>query len=90
MPGMNLLKAEAQERAGLVSHVAYTVVFDFTQPGDTFHTTTTAVFDAAPGTSTFIERRCVRLAQVEGPENTRPFHLASRRKDTGNFVLFVR
>ncbi len=55
MPGMNLLKAEAQERAGLVSHVAYTVVFDFTQPGDTFHTTTTVVFDATPGTATFVD-----------------------------------
>lgn len=52
---MNLTKAEAVARSAAVSNVHYSVTLDFTGTGDTFRSDTTIEFDAAPGTSTFVE-----------------------------------
>lgn len=55
MPGLNLTRAEAQERAGLVSTESYQVHLDLTSPGTTFRSRTTARFAGAAGSSTFID-----------------------------------
>ena len=52
MPGMNLTKPEAAERAALVSAVRYDIAWDFTAPGATFVASTTVTFDAVPGCAT--------------------------------------
>lgn len=65
MPGMNLTKPEAIERAALISAVRYDIAWDFTSPGDTFVAATTVTFDAAAGARTFIECAAVAVSRVE-------------------------
>ncbi|GAA1505716.1 aminopeptidase N [Agromyces terreus] len=55
MPGENLTRSEAEERAALVTVHEYDVVLDVTVGPEVFKTTTTVRFDAAEGASTFID-----------------------------------
>ncbi|MFD4420163.1 aminopeptidase N [Agromyces sp. NPDC058484] len=56
MPGENLTRSEAEERAALVTVHDYDVVLDVTTGPEVFKTTTTVRFAAtAPGGSTFID-----------------------------------
>ena len=56
MPGENLTRIEAEERAALVTVHDYDVVLDVTKGPDVFASTTTVRFAAStPGSSTFID-----------------------------------
>ena len=55
MPGENLTRIEAQERAASLAVESYDVVLDLTQGAETFGSVTTVRFTATPGTSTFID-----------------------------------
>ncbi|MCB2411942.1 aminopeptidase N [Demequina sp. TTPB684] len=55
MPGTNLTKSEATDRAALIPSAAYDITWDFTGPGDTFRTATTIAFEAPAGASTFLD-----------------------------------
>jgi aminopeptidase N len=55
LPGENLTRVEAQERAALISTHSYDVVLDLTTGPETFRSTTTARFSASAGASTFID-----------------------------------
>lgn len=55
MPGMNLTRAEARERAELINVDSYEVSLDLTRGGKVFGSTTTVRFEAVPGSSTFID-----------------------------------
>ncbi|ABK03789.1 Membrane alanyl aminopeptidase, Metallo peptidase, MEROPS family M01 [Arthrobacter sp. FB24] len=55
MPGMNLTRAEARERADLISVESYDVSLDLTRGDKVFGTTTAVKFSARPGSSTFID-----------------------------------
>ncbi|TFD78661.1 aminopeptidase N [Cryobacterium psychrophilum] len=55
MPGENLTRVEAQERAALVSVHRYDVTLDLTTGPELFASTTTVRFAAAAGASTFID-----------------------------------
>jgi len=52
----NITRAEAADRSALLHSHSYEVVLDLTKPGDTFSSTTTAVFDCrTPGESSWID-----------------------------------
>jgi aminopeptidase N len=55
VPGENLTRAEAQERAALIDVETYDVVLDLTTGPETFRSTTTVTFTAKEGASTFID-----------------------------------
>jgi aminopeptidase N len=55
VPGENLTRVEAQQRKALVETESYDVHLDLTTGPDTFRSTTTVVFTATPGSSTFID-----------------------------------
>ena len=55
LPGENLTRIEAQERAGLVKVHSYAVNLDLTAGPELFTSTTTVKFTAAGGASTFID-----------------------------------
>jgi aminopeptidase N len=55
LPGENLTRAEAIERAGIVRTHSYEVTLDLTQGDETFRSETTVRFAAQPGASTFID-----------------------------------
>ncbi|WP_028049152.1 aminopeptidase N [Cellulomonas sp. URHD0024] len=55
MPGENLTRAEARERASVVRTESYEVALDLTTGPTTFTSRTTARFGATPGASTFID-----------------------------------
>ncbi|QEO15802.1 aminopeptidase N [Agromyces intestinalis] len=55
MPGDNLTRSEAEERAALVTVHDYDVVLDVTKGPDVFRSTTTVRFAATAGASTFID-----------------------------------
>ncbi|WP_426996042.1 aminopeptidase N [Pseudarthrobacter sp. N5] len=55
MPGLNLTRAEARERADLIAVESYDVRLDLTKGGQVFGSTTTVKFTAVPGSSTFID-----------------------------------
>ena len=55
MPGENLTRSEAEERAALVTVHDYDRVLDVTVGPELFTTTTTVRFDATAGASTFID-----------------------------------
>lgn len=55
MPGKNLTRVEAEERAALVTVDAYAVDLDLTTSETTFATTSTITFTAAEGASTFVD-----------------------------------
>ncbi|UKA65199.1 aminopeptidase N [Arthrobacter sp. FW306-05-C] len=52
---MNLTRAEARERADLITVESYDVSLDLTRGGEVFGSTTTVKFTAAPGSSSFID-----------------------------------
>ncbi|WP_104045211.1 aminopeptidase N [Arthrobacter sp. ZGTC412] len=52
---MNLTRAEARERAELITVESYDVSLDLTRGGKVFGSTTTVKFSAKPGSSTFID-----------------------------------
>jgi aminopeptidase N len=55
LPGENLTRIEAQERAALVTVSSYDVTLDLTTGPTTFASTTTVTFSAVAGSSTFID-----------------------------------
>ncbi|MDP5225646.1 MULTISPECIES: aminopeptidase N [Arthrobacter] len=55
MPGLNLTRAEAEERSALISVDSYAVNLDLTRGERVFGTTTTVRFTATEGASTFID-----------------------------------
>ena len=55
MPGMNLTRAEARERAELIAVDSYEVELDLCRGDKVFGTTTAVKFSATPGSSTFID-----------------------------------
>jgi aminopeptidase N len=55
LPGMNLTRAEARERADLISVESYDVSLDLTRGDKVFGSTTAVKFSARPGSSTFID-----------------------------------
>ena len=55
MPGENLTRLEAQERAGVLAVQSYVVVLDVTTGPETFRSTTTVAFTAHGGRKTFID-----------------------------------
>ncbi|MCB7136359.1 aminopeptidase N [Cellulosimicrobium marinum] len=55
MPGENLTRAEAIERAGIVDVQSYDVDLDLTTGATTFASTTVVRFTATPGASSFID-----------------------------------
>jgi aminopeptidase N len=65
MPGTNLTREEAQERAAAVSTQTYVVELDLTQPSDSrFGSTTTIRFGATPGASTFVDLVDAEIASI--------------------------
>ena len=55
MPGENLTRAEARERAAVVATESYDVTLDLTTGPTTFASRTVVRFTATPGASTFID-----------------------------------
>ena len=56
MPGANLTQTEAAERARVITHVeSYQVTLDVACGDQQYGTTSTVVFDAVPGASTFLD-----------------------------------
>ncbi|WP_277051507.1 aminopeptidase N [Ruania albidiflava] len=55
MPGENLTRLEARERAEVLSPSSYLVELDLTQGEETFTSRTTVQFTATPGASSFID-----------------------------------
>jgi aminopeptidase N len=55
VPGENLTRDEARERAGLITVDSYDVSLDLTRGDSTFSSDTTVTFTAEPGSSTFID-----------------------------------
>ncbi|MEO8329366.1 MAG: aminopeptidase N, partial [Candidatus Nanopelagicales bacterium] len=64
MPGENLTRDEARERAALLSVDSYTVALDLTVGDVNFGSTSTTRFRATPGTSTFIDLIAPKVRQV--------------------------
>ncbi len=55
VPGQNLTRAEARERAGIVQARSYDVELDLTTSATTFASRTTIRFGATPGAATFVD-----------------------------------
>ena len=70
LPGENLTRIEAQERAALVTVHSYAVNLDLTQGPELFASTTTVTFAATPGSATFIDAitRTVHSVTLNGRE----------------------
>ncbi|QHC66777.1 aminopeptidase N [Rathayibacter sp. VKM Ac-2759] len=70
MPGDNLTRSEAQERASLIQVTDYDVTLDLTRGAETFLSTTTVRFTATPGASSFIDAitRTVHSVTLNGAE----------------------
>ncbi|WIB61247.1 aminopeptidase N [Curtobacterium sp. MCLR17_007] len=65
MPGENLTRTEAQERAAIVDVQSYEVELDLTRGAETFGSTTRVRFTATPGASTFIDAITKTVHSVE-------------------------
>ncbi|MFP5366010.1 MAG: hypothetical protein ACLGIS_03970, partial [Actinomycetes bacterium] len=65
---MNLTRAEARERAELITVESYDVSLDLTRGGEVFGSTTTVKFSAKAGSSTFIDAvtRAVHSVTLNG------------------------
>ncbi|WP_072313320.1 aminopeptidase N [Agrococcus sp. Marseille-P2731] len=70
MPGENLTRVEAQERAALVQVESYAIALDLTTGDEVFRSTTTVRFTATEGASTFIDHisRTVHSVTLNGVE----------------------
>lgn len=64
MPGQNLTRAEAIDRAGIIATESYAVDLDLTQGEETFRSRSTVTFTATPGASTFIDLIAPRVHAV--------------------------
>ncbi|MFD1721921.1 aminopeptidase N [Amnibacterium endophyticum] len=64
MPGENLTRVEAEERASVVSDLEYDVALDLTRGPETFGSTTTIRFAATPGADTFLDALTVEVESV--------------------------
>lgn len=64
MPGTNLTRIEAEERAGIVSDVHYNVHLDLTKGDHVFQSVTEVDFAARPGASTFIDLIAQSVTEV--------------------------
>ncbi|OAT70629.1 aminopeptidase N [Mycobacteroides immunogenum] len=65
MPGENLTRAEAAERAGVVSVESYDVALDLTTEPETFRAVTTVRFASREGASTFLDLIAESVEHVE-------------------------
>ncbi|GGL72176.1 aminopeptidase N [Curtobacterium citreum] len=65
MPGENLTRTEAQERAAIVDVQTYDVELDLTRGAETFGSTTRVRFTATPGAATFIDAITKTVHSVE-------------------------
>ena len=65
MPGENLTRAEAQERAATVEVESYDVALDLTTGDETFRVETVVRFRATEGASTFIDHISKQVHEVE-------------------------
>ncbi|UFU05306.1 aminopeptidase N [Ruania halotolerans] len=65
MPGENLTRSEAADRARLVSPTAYHVELDLTGSERTFTSTTQVHFTAEPGATTFIDLIAPAVHEIE-------------------------
>ncbi|CAG7843898.1 Aminopeptidase N [Pseudoclavibacter triregionum] len=70
MPGMNLTRAEAQERRAIIDVESYDVALDLTVADDVFRSTTIVEFGAQEGASSFIDAitRAVHRVELNGVE----------------------
>ena len=70
MPGTNLTRVEAQERATVVTTESYEIALDLMTGPDTFVADTTVRFTGTPGASTFIDliADSVQLIDLNGTE----------------------
>ncbi|KZX22678.1 aminopeptidase N [Rathayibacter tanaceti] len=70
VPGDNLTRSEAQERASLIQVHDYDIVLDVTRGPETFLSTTTVRFSATEGASTFLDAitRTVHSVTLNGAE----------------------
>ena len=71
MPGKNLTRSEAQERAAIISQVhGYDIVLNLANSDSTFQSTTTIDFSAQAGANTFIDliADSVQLVELNGQE----------------------
>jgi aminopeptidase N len=64
VPGENLTRIEAQGRKAIVDVASYEVVLDLTTGDKTFASTTTVIFSAMPGSSTFIDAITAKVHSV--------------------------
>ncbi|PPF31829.1 aminopeptidase N [Rathayibacter tritici] len=70
MPGDNLTRSEAQQRASLIQVHDYDIALDLTRGAETFLSTTTVRFSATAGASSFIDAitRTVHSVTLNGVE----------------------
>ncbi|WP_110589080.1 aminopeptidase N [Microbacterium suaedae] len=70
MPGENLTRVEAEERAGVVATRSYEVALDLTKGEEVFGSRSVVRFDATPGATTFIDliARDLREVTLNGRE----------------------
>ncbi len=64
MPGENLTRLEAQERARIIAVDSYEIALDLTSSPETFRSTTTIRFDARGGTRTFVDAITAQVHEV--------------------------
>ncbi|HWM34232.1 MAG TPA: aminopeptidase N [Pseudolysinimonas sp.] len=65
MPGENLTRIEAQERANIIAVDSYAITLDLTSSPTTFRSTTTVTFRASGGTTSFIDAITEKVHRVE-------------------------
>lgn len=65
MPGENLTRAEAQERAAIVTSRSYAVALDLATGPELFRAETVARFDATEGAATFIDLIAERVLSID-------------------------
>ncbi|WP_127130611.1 aminopeptidase N [Georgenia sp. SYP-B2076] len=75
MPGENLTRAEAQERAATLATESYDVELDLTRGDRVFGSTTTVRFTATPGATTFIDLIAESVEEIT--LNGRPVEIAA-------------
>lgn len=64
MPGENLTRIEAEERAALISDLEYDIALDLTRGSEVFGSTTTIRFRGTEGASTFLDAITVEVASI--------------------------
>ena len=64
MPGENLTRIEARQRAATVATEHYDVVLDLTRGSEVFGSTSTITFTATPGASTFVDLIAAQVHEV--------------------------